>query len=327
MNEQPLQILLVDDNPIDRELVQIYLRKVSGDLHLCEAESASEAIALMQSSPIDCILSDYQMPEMDGLEFLNYLRTSERDVAFIFLTGQGNEQLAADALRAGADDYFTKDRSFALYERLYHSIQRVVDSRRLHRQQRQLEAEHRHRLNELKALFTLSEGMRAELDLRQLANKALEGILSAAAPDFAMIFLRSDDSLDLIASGPPDSRFAHADTPRHKVGECMCGLAISGGKSLYSSDIRNDPRCTWTECRKAGLVSFAALPLLRGQEAIGVVGLASATPRDFEPQSPFLETVTSTVAGAVINALRFEELQRRYHELEEIAGAHIRDKA
>jgi GAF domain-containing protein len=235
--------------------------------------------------------------------------------------------VAADALRAGADDYFTKDRSIAHYERLYHSIQRVVDSRRLHRQQRQLEIEHRRHLRELQALFVLSESIRAELDLANLAGKALEGILSAVAPDFAMVFLRTENHLDLLASGPADSRFAHDETPRHRVGECMCGLAISGGKALYSSDIRNDPRCTWTECRKAGLVSFAALPLVRGQEAIGVVGLASATPRDFEQQAPFLETVTATIAGAVINALRFEELQRRYLDLQQSAGILSRDEA
>jgi len=69
------------------------------------------------------------MPGSDGLEFLKTLRDRGDDIPFIFLTGQGNEELAARALRAGADDYYTKETTFAHYDRLLNSIRRVVEAK------------------------------------------------------------------------------------------------------------------------------------------------------------------------------------------------------
>jgi PAS domain S-box-containing protein len=83
-----------------------------------------------QGRNIDCIICDFQMPRMNGLELLRILRSEGDDTPFIFLTGQGNESLAAEALRAGADDYFTKDGGFAHYERLINSIRRIVEAQK-----------------------------------------------------------------------------------------------------------------------------------------------------------------------------------------------------
>lgn len=117
-----IRVLHVDDCREDRQLTGIRLRKLAADLEIRGTSSAAEALDILHRDEVDCVLSDYKMPERDGLELLQQLRGEGVDVPFIFLTGQGNEKVAAEALRAGADDYFTKQEGFAHYDRLLNSI-------------------------------------------------------------------------------------------------------------------------------------------------------------------------------------------------------------
>ncbi len=90
----------------------------------------------------------------------------------------------------------------------------------------------------------------------------------------------------------------------------MCGLAASFGHPLYSQNIFRDMRCTWEECKRAGVVSFAALPLRDGDEVIGVLAMASVTPRNFQRQSSFLEAMAETVSASLRNARLFDQTKR-----------------
>jgi PAS domain S-box-containing protein len=121
-----IRILHADDIKDDFEITRFQLLRVTKEIELTWAETSKGALKLLAGEEFDCILSDFQMPDMTGLELLQSLRNNGIDTPFIFLTGQGNEELAAEALRAGADDYFTKEVGFAHYSRLHHSILRVV---------------------------------------------------------------------------------------------------------------------------------------------------------------------------------------------------------
>jgi PAS domain S-box-containing protein len=122
-----IRVFHVDDNPDDAEITKINLVRVNKELAvrwLCDARDALDALELDRC---DCIVCDYQMPGMNGLEFLQKLRDRNDVTPFIFLTGQGNEELAAQALRRGADDYYSKDVGPLHYERLARSIERIVE--------------------------------------------------------------------------------------------------------------------------------------------------------------------------------------------------------
>lgn len=96
---------------------------------------------LKDGKEYDCLVCDYQMPGMNGLEFLQEWRKTDSKTPFLFLTGQGNESIAAEALRMGADDYYSKDVGLIHYERLGRSVQRLVELAR--EKQRRFEMEHR----------------------------------------------------------------------------------------------------------------------------------------------------------------------------------------
>ncbi|MCS7011811.1 MAG: ATP-binding protein, partial [Anaerolineales bacterium] len=143
--------------------------------------------------------------------------------------------------------------------------------------------------------------------------------------DVAFLFLRQGERLILAGSGPAENVRRFESIPEHKVGECMCGLAVRERRPMYTRDIFKDPRCTWEECKKAGYRSFAALPLLAGQEVIGMVGLGCSEERDFETQAEFLETLAAEVAGGVRNAQLYAELQRYAAELEQKVAERTQD--
>ncbi|KAF0109022.1 MAG: sensor histidine kinase lipoprotein [Anaerolineaceae bacterium] len=175
--------------------------------------------------------------------------------------------------------------------------------------------ETRQRMKQLAALNALGNAVSATLSLEETSAAAVKGMLEAVHPDLAFLFLREGDKLILKGIAPKKAAKRLGAIPNHRVGECMCGLAVSLGKPLYSRDIFTDMRCTWEECKKAGFRSFAALPLRSGTEIIGVVGLASDSDRDFEPQAEFLETLTSQVSIALENARLFEENKRKLEML------------
>jgi signal transduction histidine kinase len=190
---------------------------------------------------------------------------------------------------------------------------------------RQVEESLQDRVRELNALSTLSRQVSVCLSLDGLVQAALEGIAAPVAPDFSVFFLRNGDNLLLQGYQPHRLEFGHATAPVHCVGECLCGLAVSGKEPIYCKDIHRDPRCTWEECKKAGLRSFAALPLLGGEEVLGVLGIATASvERDFAQQASFLETLSHEIATGLQNALLYEQVKQHG---DEVAGRNERLKA
>jgi len=85
-----IKVLHVDDNVDDLELTRLRILQIDKELQIESAESVAEALQKAESDGFDCILSDYQMPDMNGLEFLQALRDRGVSIPFIFLTGQGN---------------------------------------------------------------------------------------------------------------------------------------------------------------------------------------------------------------------------------------------
>ena len=127
---EEIKVLIVDDEPDVSNLIKLRLAMESRHLILSTVEGAGECLAFLKDNEVDCILSDYQMPGMGGMELLQALRAEGNGTPFIFVTGQGNEQIARDAFKSGANDYFTKEVGFAHFARIVNSIEQAVRQRR-----------------------------------------------------------------------------------------------------------------------------------------------------------------------------------------------------
>jgi PAS domain S-box-containing protein len=186
--------------------------------------------------------------------------------------------------------------------------------------ERQLET----KAQELEVLNRLGREMGEELSVEAIVNTLLRITMGSVRPDIVLFFLRDGNDLVLKGFLQNGNRFSEEDVPIHRVGECLCGTAAKDEKTVYSLDIHTDPRCTYHECKRAGLCSFAALPLKSAGQVIGVLGLASQEKRDFQVSSSFLEALGYQIAIGLKNALLFEkvrtdaiELQTRLTQIQE----------
>ena len=102
-----IKTLVVDDEPNLLDLTRIFLER-HNDISVSLACSAKEALAMINTEDFDVVVSDYQMPVMDGLQLLKSLKEIKRDLPFILFTGKGRESVAVDALNLGASFYLQK---------------------------------------------------------------------------------------------------------------------------------------------------------------------------------------------------------------------------
>ena len=102
-----IDILYVDDETSLLEIAKLFLEK-DGDFNVHVFDSVRLALEALESRKFDAIVSDYLMPETDGIEFLKSLRKSGDRTPFILFTGKGREEVAIEALNSGADYYLSK---------------------------------------------------------------------------------------------------------------------------------------------------------------------------------------------------------------------------
>ncbi len=109
-----MKVLLVDDSQADRRLCRLLLEETFGaELDFGEAATAAQGLADCRARTPDCVLLDYKLPDMTGLEFLAHLRSDAggtSPVAVVMLTGLADERVAVEAMKSGAQDYLVKDR-------------------------------------------------------------------------------------------------------------------------------------------------------------------------------------------------------------------------
>ncbi len=129
-----IRVLLVEDDAVDRMACRRALARNSDyEFVLSEAESGREGLQFAHEQKPDCVLLDYHLPDLNGLEFLAALTDEAGDVAIpvMMLTGTDNAAIAVEAMKRGARDYLIKDMEHQYLELLPAIIQRVLSERRM----------------------------------------------------------------------------------------------------------------------------------------------------------------------------------------------------
>ena len=109
---QPVNILLVDDNPNHRLLVIRNIRRGMRTVNIVEAGSGGDCIARIGQAKFDLVLLDYCLPDMNGFEVLDVLKKIHDSTPIIMLTGREDDQFVEEAKRRGASDYIVKSKEF-----------------------------------------------------------------------------------------------------------------------------------------------------------------------------------------------------------------------
>ena len=160
-----VRILVVDDSAADRELAGHLLAKKSWTVFY--AEDGRQALDRMREHEVDLVLTDLVMPNLDGLAFVEQAKIDHPLVPVLLMTARGSEEIAVQALEAGASSYVPKK---ALVRDLVEVVQRILDASREHKSYTRL-------LGRLQAA-SIGERPGADLVARQLLENDLSSLVS-----------------------------------------------------------------------------------------------------------------------------------------------------
>jgi len=124
-----IRLLHVDDEPDFAETAAAFLERENDRLRVETASDAEEALERLEASAFDCIVSDYDMPGRNGIEFLEAVREECPELPLILFTGKGSEEVASDAISAGVTDYLQKEGGTDQYTLLANRVQNAVSAR------------------------------------------------------------------------------------------------------------------------------------------------------------------------------------------------------
>ncbi|AFY44885.1 PAS domain-containing protein [Nostoc sp. PCC 7107] len=168
---QSLTVLIIDDSPEDREVYRRYLlQDQEYSYTILESESGEEALELYRQFQTDCILLDFLLPDMDGLEFLAELPKLAKKVipAVVMLTGYGNEAIAVQAMKSGVHDYLVKGQTTA--GRLHSTIHSAIAQVKLRQELQQSEARLRESQQFIERIAETTPGILYVYDLLERRN-------------------------------------------------------------------------------------------------------------------------------------------------------------
>lgn len=186
-----VRVLVVDDSAFFGTLVAGKLSDRYG-MKTERTTSALDALDHLESTSFDCVVSDYDMPEMDGIELFRTIRNGGIDVPFFLLTAAGSEEVASEAITAGVDDYFPKTEGEDQFEILGKRITNVVEQRRAANtldRQRQLHG----------TLWQITQELMGISSRTEIARSVCEGLVTDERFTFA--WLRDDKRREPVTAG------------------------------------------------------------------------------------------------------------------------------
>jgi len=317
---QAIRILHVGDDPELGKVTATYLERGDDRFEVRTATSAAEGLGSIEDLQPDCIVSDYDMPGRDGIEFLRMVREEYPELPFILLTGKGGEAVAGDAISAGATDYLRKGSGTDQYGILANRIGNAVEQYRSNRRAATLE-----RARQLGADVT-SALVRAG-SARTIETRVCE-VISGAEPYVATCIAGVDRERMAVKprtwagdTGGYFQEFGMAideDSPGRHAPE---GRAVHDRDIAVSKDIREDEGyAPWREqALRRGFRSLAAVPIEYEGESYGLLVAFAARPDAFDrTEREVLTELADDTAHALHSQSLRMELERTNAELSSI---------
>ena len=129
-----VRILHIDDDRAFSELVSTVLQRERDYFDVVSRTDPRDGLDCLKETGVDCIVSDYEMPRLDGLDVLERVRDEYPDLPFVLFTGKGSEEIASEAISKGVTEYLQKGGGTEQYEVLANRIEQAVARYRAERQ-------------------------------------------------------------------------------------------------------------------------------------------------------------------------------------------------
>ncbi|ARV57572.1 hypothetical protein BZZ01_02040 [Nostocales cyanobacterium HT-58-2] len=194
MSQHTRTVLIIDDSVEDRELYRRYLmRECEYSYTILEAALGKQGLELWQQHQPDAVLLDYRLPDLDGLEFLAQLQPSSQQpcLPIIMVTGYGNEVIAVQAMKAGAQDYLVKEQITP--ERLQLAVNGTIETVQLRTQlQQRIEREH--------LITQIAQKIHQTLDIKEILQTTVTQVRQFLQTDRVLIFRLYSDGWGIVIS-------------------------------------------------------------------------------------------------------------------------------
>ena len=317
-----IKILLVDDEDTLLEVSKIYLEKMDEKFRISTVNSAEKALEIIEKENYDVIISDYQMPEMNGLELLSELRKNGYDIPFIIFTGKGREEVAIQALNLGADFYLQKGgEAISQFHELVNLIEKLYEKK-------QNEFTRKHLLDQQISINQLAVTLGETRDLNRIYKTIFQHIYSIMDADtFVVSFYDKEEELispgyALIEGKVLDIQMFPPRSLTHKESEIQSKV-IESGNYVYLPDLRkrfqninavinetaNDEDGEYTK-------SAVYVPMKIGGDTIGVIEVQSYRINAYSQQDiELLSALANVTANTIQNARLFILQQQTNLEL------------
>ncbi|WEL20824.1 PAS domain S-box protein [Halorhabdus sp. BNX81] len=311
-----INVLHVDDQA-DLAAVVAEMLERDADITVETATSATEALERLSGGQFDCLISDYAMPGMDGIEFLEAVRADDPDLPFILYTGKGSEEVASEAITAGATDYLQKGGGTEQYELLENRIRNAVAQYR--------SGQRAAKLDRIRSLASDVNQVLVRADSRAKAEAAVcERIVDTDRYEFAWIGTVDPDTDRLVVrerAGESDGYLEEITVTADEspTGKGPTGTAARERRVAVSQNIAEDPDLDrWADAATArGFQSVAAVPLEHEDTLYGVLTLYADEPQPFDGDERDLLSELGADIGHALHSFAIDEKRREERDRRE----------
>jgi len=312
------RLLYVDDDPDFAALAADMLERADDRLDVTVVHDADSGLERLGGDSVDCVVSDYDMPGRTGLEFLRAVRESHPELPFVLFTGKGSEEVASEALRAGATDYLRKGGTNDRYELLANRVLNAVEQYRARR-----------RAANLDRVRTLASDVKEALlraECRADLERAVCETISDADPyQFAWVGA-VDPETDHIeprtavgqGGGYLDEITVAAD--ESEAGRGPAGRAVRTRSVAVSQDIEADPEFErWREAAlQRGYRAVAGVPLVYEDSLYGVLAVYAERAHAFDEAE---RRLLADLGDDIAHAINSMETRARLEEERDLRAA------
>ena len=315
---EALHILVIDDDDVDRMAVRRALKSAEMTTEVAEAADGATAIEQLKNERFDCVLLDHHLPDHDGLTVLRAIRAAGVTTPVIMMTGQGNEELAVDMMKAGATDYLAKSR--VSLDHLSQSIRSAVRVHRAEGAAREATAQLQEQVRVTETLYRIGGMLAAERDVHKLVQTVTDAATKLTRAQFGAFFYNlvseSGESYTLFTlSGVSREAFEQFPMPRNTE---IFGPTFAGEGVVRLDDVTQDPRYGKSAPHHGmppghlPVRSYLAVPVVsRTGKVLGGLFFGHERTAQFtETDEALVLGIASQAAVAIDNAQLYQALKR-----------------
>lgn len=303
--EQKIEILYIDDNPMDRALVRHVIEKEHKEFNLTLAKSKEEFEEILTTKKFDIVLTDFNILGFEGLQVLELVNQKHPEIPVIIVTGTGSEEIAIETMRKGAYDYVIKSPDHI--KRLPKTILNVLNKKQIENERLKAEVEIK-RLNRVYAvLSSINQMIIREKNKQKVFDEACR--ISVEIGDFLIAWIgivdkKADKIISVAYSGKNNEYIKNLSVDIINDSSKICNVLKSIKENKISiinniEDSNQDFECK-KNAKASGYNSIGSFPIFDDEAIMGTFNIYAKEKNFFdEKEIELINELTKDIAHAI----------------------------